>query len=83
MTLILPGTTLDKRGVSAGPIGKEGGNRGSRRDTGDWEREKRRGRRKGGERKGDADEDTIRKGQLCPPAYSTVKGCIFPSSSSL
>lgn len=84
MTLNSPRTSLDKKRVFARPAGKEGGNRGSRENVGDRERET--GRRKGGERKRDADEDTRQEGQLCPLSYSTAKEkkeSLFPSSSLL
>lgn len=86
MTLNSPGTSLDKRRISAGPAGKEGGNRGG--GAGGMQDG---GKRRGGKEKEKEKEEMLmktsnRKGQFCPPSYTTVnenKECIFPSSSSL
>lgn len=60
MTLNSPGTSLDKRRISAGPAGKEGGNRGGgpeRMQDREKRREEKRKKRKGERKRRDADED--------------------------
>lgn len=55
MTLNSPGTSLDKRRISAGPAGKEGGNRGG--GPGRMQGREKRRKRKGERKRRDANED--------------------------